>query len=173
MLVGFTGPMRAGKSTAAMHLVVHRGFVKMSIAGPVKRDCARMLEFIGAGPYAQIEEEMRSTIAKEQYRGLMQWYGVYRRERDPDHWVRLMRCRLELVLARGLDVCIDDVRFLNEASMLRELGGHIVCIDSTRATISDHASERDWQQMGVDAVIWNDTSLDALYQALDEEMARW
>ena len=173
MIVGFTGPMRAGKSTAAMHLVVRYGYVKMSIAGPVKRDCAHMLEMVGVAPRSQIEEEMRSTITKEQYRGLLQWYGVFRRERDPDHWVRLLRSRLDMVSERGMDVVIDDVRFLNEAAMIRELGGRIVCIESTRAGISDHASEREWPRIAVDAVLWNDGSVAALHRNIDEEMAAW
>lgn len=173
MLIGFTGPMRAGKSTAAMHLVVSRGFVRLSFATALRRDCAAMLSSLGDKTFREIEEEMRATATKEQYRGLLQWYGVFCREQDPDHWVEPVRRRCEQLLRRGLSVAIDDVRFSNEATMIRALGGRVVCIESSRAVLSDHESEQDWHSMPVDAIVWNDTTQDALGRLLEDYLEEW
>lgn len=173
MLIGFAGPMRAGKSTAAMHLVVTRGFVRMSFAQPVRRDCARMLGLVEGVAPGLVEDEMRATSTKEKYRGLLQWYGVYRRTIDADHWVKHMRRRLELTLARGLSVCIDDLRFHNEVAMIRELGGKIVVLDSARSPYSQHESELDWVSMDVDAFVPNDGSVDELHEDLEELWTEW
>lgn len=173
MIIGFTGPMRAGKSTAAMHLVVSRGFVRLSFGSAVRRDCAAMLASVGVGEFRDIEEAMRTTASKEEYRGLLQWYGVFQRGRDPEHWVEPVRARIEMLMDRGLSVVIDDVRFNNEARMVRELGGHVICVESCRAILSEHASEQDWQTMAVDAVLWNDTTPQALHSLLDEVMDEW
>lgn len=170
MLIGFTGPMRAGKTTAAMHLVISRGFIRCSFAQPVRRECAMMLATLDGESYPRIEEEMRASATKEKYRGLMQWYGVFRRQQDPDHWVRLLRRRLDIMLSRDYSICIDDVRFENEAEMIHELGGKVVLIDSNAAPTSDHESERDWQTMTVDYTLFNENCIEALHQDIDEMM---
>lgn len=173
MIIGLTGPMRAGKSTAAMHLVVKHGFVRLSFATALRKDCALMLAAAGCGSFREIEEEMRAASSKEKYRSLLQWYGVFRRDQDPEHWVEPVRRRCQMLLSRGLSVAIDDVRFMNEATMIRELGGRVACIESGRAVISEHESERDWQTMAVDALLWNDTTPERFERQIDEVLEEW
>jgi dephospho-CoA kinase len=170
MLIGFTGPMRAGKTTAAMHLVISRGFIRCSFAQPVRRECAMMLATLEGESYPRLEEEMRADASKEKFRGLLQWYGIYRRMNDPEHWVRNMKRRLDIMLARDYSICIDDVRFENEAAMIHRLGGKVVLIDSAAAPMSDHESEREWQTMPVDYTLFNDVSIEQLHQDIDEMM---
>lgn len=172
MLIGFCGPMRAGKTTAATHLVM-RGWIRMSFAQSLRRECARMLASVGISSYHVLEEEMRTPSMKETYRGLMQWHGVFRRTHDPDHWVRLLRQRLEMSLERGFSVAVDDVRFFNEAVMLRELGGKIVCIDSDHAELSEHESEQDWKSMAVDAHLWNNGTQEGLAHQINDLLDEW
>lgn len=173
MLIAFTGPMRAGKSTAATHLVLSRGWIRLSFAHPVRRDCAQMLSMIEGVPYHLIEEEMRSANAKEKYRGLLQWYGIYRRTIDADHWVKLLRRRAEITLARGFSAAIDDLRFENEARMVRELGGRIIRVEREGIERSTHASEQDWQHLEVDATLVNSDSIDAMHDQMEELLGRW
>ena len=46
----------------------------------------------------------------------------------PDVWVRLTMHRVDDLLASGVNVIIDDVRFDNEAEAIRERDGQIVTL---------------------------------------------
>lgn len=88
----------------------------------------------------------------DEIRSLLQWWGTeYRREQDPDYWVKKGVERLGEFDAIGIDlVVVTDVRFENEAKAIRALGGivvEVVALDSIRAERlggslpPDHASE--------------------------------
>ena len=54
----------------------------------------------------------------------MQWYGTdYRRNQDPEYWTNAMRKYLRKMANAAGVVIIDDVRFPNEAELVREFGG--------------------------------------------------
>jgi hypothetical protein len=96
-------------------------------------------------------------------RRILQWWGTeYRRAEDPDYWTKAWQRK---VAGYDLDrehILIDDVRFLNELAVIRNLGGRLVRIDRPGfAAGGDHASETsldgftDW-----DEVILNDGTLE-------------
>ena len=62
-------------------------------------------------------------------RQIMRWWGTeYRRAQNPDYWVEKMRERLGWASGVNLPthtIVITDVRFANEAALVRELGGQI------------------------------------------------
>ena len=61
-------------------------------------------------------------------RWLMQHWGTeYRRGQDPGYWLRIVQAWLRRQLGLGnRRLIVTDVRFANEAALLRALGGRIV-----------------------------------------------
>jgi hypothetical protein len=96
-------------------------------------------------------------------RRILQWWGTeYRRAQDPDYWTKAWERKVRHFDLARTHILIDDVRFMNELAVIRELGGLIVKIERPGfAAAGNHASETsldhfaDW-----DRVIVNDGSLE-------------
>ena len=75
-------------------------------------------------------------------RFLLQRFGTeFIRSTVPDLWIILMRKQLNK-LPTDMFIVIDDVRFEDEAEMVRQEGGTIVHILGRSMIKSDHSSER-------------------------------
>lgn len=99
-------------------------------------------------------------------RQILQWWGDYRRAQDPDYFVRQTRVAAGRLLFEAQEpVIITDVRFPNEAAMVRQLGGQIWQIrrPGYEAGGTGHASDNDGSAFGPDRVIVNDGSRSALH----------
>lgn len=147
MNVAFTGKFGSGKTTAANYLVEKHGFVKMSLADPMR----------------QIVREIFGIESKSdpRYRRIMQKLGTdWFRSEDPDVWINYL---LKRVRDEYRPIVVDDVRFLNEALALVRNGWKIIylkCPDNVRIerckardghfedTTMNHFSE-----LGVDVVV--------------------
>jgi hypothetical protein len=100
-------------------------------------------------------------------RQIMQWWGTeFRREQDPDYWVDQVAHHL----ADYEDFprwVITDVRFDNEAHLVRRLGGQVWQVWRTgftagTTTEGSHASATDGRQFNPERTISNTRSLDDL-----------
>lgn len=94
-------------------------------------------------------------------RQILQWWGDYRRDQNTGYFVwRLARELLE----ETDDVVITDVRFPNEAAMVRQLGGQIWQIrrPGYEAGGTGHASDTDGSEFEPDRVIQNEGGLEDL-----------
>ena len=88
----------------------------------------------------------------------------------PDVWVLVQRSRLART---DRHVVFDDVRFENEARLIRELGGMIVHLRRPGLVDDDHASECGIGIADNDVVIANDGDVATLrYVLLDCVQAR-
>jgi hypothetical protein len=98
---------------------------------------------------------------------LQRWGSDFRRNQDPDYWVRIVRRWAGRQIGIGLDhMVITDVRLPNEAALVRDLGGRLVRVhrpdlSPMAADTANHSSESH-ADLSADAVIHNDASLDAL-----------
>jgi hypothetical protein len=73
-------------------------------------------------------------------RKLLQWWGTnYRRRQDPKYWLKAYLRQI----GPWDNIVTDDVRFINEATFIQELGGKLIKIEREPSYPSDHASERD------------------------------
>lgn len=154
-IVAFTGLAGAGKSTAALHLVKHRGFARVRFAGPLKA----MLAALGCTP-AEIDgdrkEQPCELLGGKTPRWAMQSLGTEwgRNLIAEDLWIRAWQAAVAAVPA-GVPVVVDDARFPNEGEALRAIGAIVVRIirprdvDSASAATASHVSEQhmipaDW-----------------------------
>jgi hypothetical protein len=139
VLIAFTGLAGAGKSTAAAHLVKHRGFTRVRFAGPLKA----MMAALGLTA-AQIDGNEKELpcelLGGKTPRHAMQTLGTEwgRTCIGDDLWIRAWQAALP---ATG-NVVVDDCRFPNEAEAVRAAGGLLVRIERPgTGTASAHSSE--------------------------------
>ena len=94
-------------------------------------------------------------------RQILQWWGDYRRAQDRKYFVDATTLAIVDCLD---DVVITDVRFPNEAAMVRQLGGQIWQIKRPgyKAGGTGHASDTAGDEFAPDMVVTNSGSLEDL-----------
>lgn len=128
-VIGFAGRAGAGKTTAALCLVATMGYCLMSFADPL-RDMLRAVgltaEDLSAG-----KEIPHLLLGGKTPRFALQTLGTEwgRKTISEELWIGLARHRLNRALDAGERIVFDDVRFANEAQMVRVIGGIVIHID--------------------------------------------
>jgi len=160
-LIGlYSSAAQSGKSTAAKHLEDAYGFTVVPFAKTLKEMAVPMLEALG---YTEAEAIHLLTHDKEyvlplgvSVRHLLRTLGTEwgRQCIHPDVWLHCWEQRVQ-----GINrVVVDDVRFINEAELVKRLGGMLVRIERLGAyTEHQHSSEGGLDYFdGFDCVIRND-----------------
>jgi hypothetical protein len=135
-------------------------FYRYAFAKPLKQ----ALEVLGIKePKTRAEKEALLPGRKYSYRKAAQTLGTeWARALDPSFWGALAQENIA-----GKDyVVVTDVRFENEANLVRELGGHIWHISGRKAELlgdtASHESERPVDFKDGDSTIQNTGSLQDL-----------
>ena len=161
-LIGLYSPTPGcGKTTVANLLAEHR---RVSFAAPLKEAVSHILHELGLPGfhYAYTDKEAIIPGISVSARHMMQTLGTEwgRACIHPYFWVMIARAKAERIMKDGRSVVIDDVRFPNEAAMIRELGGELWRIDRPGVTYNgDHSSESGLEDIAPDRVIVNDGSI--------------
>lgn len=180
-LIGLYSPRpQSGKSTAALYLkesgVIPDCLGPFSFASPLKTMAMTFLRCLGYDKHEahslvfERKEEIIPEINKTS-RYVLQTLGTeWGRELIGQNlWIEIMRRRLENCRKKRFSAVIDDVRFFNEAQMIKSLGGSTwKIVRPGLIPPRGHASEgslNDWD--GFDHVIVNDGSLQDLYDKID------
>ncbi len=173
IVIGIAGPARAGKDTAADHLMKRHALVKASFADPLKRMLRVGLGLTEAQLYGDQKETVDPYYGKSG-RFMAQTIGTEwgRSMIHPDVWVLAMKRHMEDSFVDGTyhtGFVIPDVRFENEAQFIREHGTLIHLRRTDRAGIDNagHCSEVGVEVNDCDTVINNDQSIDHLHALLD------
>jgi hypothetical protein len=153
-LIGIAAQAPAsGKSTVAMHLV-QQGYVCSPFARPLKYMAEVFLRHLGT----LSEEDIIRVVYRERdslipginvtARHLLQTLGTEwgRKQICPDVWLQCWTSTTKSLLGDGTGVVVDDVRFPNEADLVRSLGGQMwlinrECANAAAGASLDHASE--------------------------------
>jgi hypothetical protein len=178
-IVGIAGPARSGKDTLATMLILEAGEgAHMSFASPIREFIANLLnvplEALQDGPY---KEEPLPELGGKSPRQLMQTLGTeWGREMvDPDLWIKVAEWKLKALQESMFPpkvVVFSDVRFENEAEMIRRLGGVIVHIRRPGVrTVAAHVSEKGVSNWATDWNVSNHAGLDELRQAAQMVLA--
>lgn len=175
-IIGITGKAGAGKDTVADYLVNYHGFVKYSLAEPIKQ----MLDVIGVDCRTRETKERAHPIFGVSPRRMAQTLGTewMRDTICETGWLKLAAIFIARTRAKrrnifGVNVgpegiVIPDIRFDNEADWLRGQGGdvwHIV--RDGIAPVEAHSSESGVAISATDEVIYNNGDLVDLVDAVD------
>lgn len=172
-IIGLYSPApQSGKSTVAQELE-QRGYVIVPFAETLKLMLIPMLESLGydrEGANYLVHKAKQVVVgdAGVSVRHMLQTLGTeYGRQCiHPDIWVRCWKGRAQQYSA----VVADDVRFPNEAAMIKLLGGEMWRIDRPDVPREHgHASEGSLDDYnGFDRFIANDGTIDDLISKLWE-----
>lgn len=167
-LIGLGGRLRAGKDTVADALVVNRGFRKMGMSDALADALLVLDPVIPDWPtlgtstrYSVIIRAVGYVEAKTnpEVRRLLQKLGteVGRDMIDQNVWVDIIERRIRESLAAGVSVAVTGIRFPNEVSMIRRVGGSLVWVSrpALEDPAGDHASESSVSVLDFDHHILN------------------
>lgn len=179
-LIGLTGYAGSGKDTAAKSLI-EMGWTRVSFADPV-RECLLALDPIMALSYIPQESpkeiavgmvrsvttvaarRLASAVAEDDWnfvkgypevRRLLQRMGteVGRNILGENIWVDIAERKIEAIAG---PVVVTDVRFPNEAEMIRRRGGSIVRIERPGLErVNEHSSETEIDKIEPDITLMN------------------
>jgi len=153
-IIGFTGHLGCGKTTAAKVLIKEYGFVRVRFADVLKR----MLKKLGLTD-EQVDgnekEKSCDLLDGKTPRFAMQTLGTDwgRSMIDPNIWVRAAMLTISKISDKDLKVVIDDCRFLNEAVAIKEAGGSVIRVLRDGYEGDDHQSEREMDGIKPDVTI--------------------
>ena len=148
-----------------------RGYKRLSFADPLRKFSAQILSSLGYNGLACLRDKKEEKITElgVSPRQMMQTLGTEwgRSCIHPDLWIMVAAGAVERQLKRGRNVVIDDVRFPNEAEMIRNLGGELWLVNRPGVVYEgDHASEGSLSDFQPDSLINNSGSFHQLRQVV-------
>lgn len=127
--------------------------------------------------------EKKPFVSAWKVRDILQYVGTEgHRIIDPFVWVRYAANTAKKALEDGAGlVAVSDCRFRSECEMIWKLGGEVWRVyrpetDKSEAGIKGHASEKEQESIRDDecqAVIMNDSTLDAYHEKLNAQFRRF
>ena len=191
MIIGLCGLIGSGKNTVAEHLMEQHYYISVSFAETLKDAAAcifgwdrDMLE--GATPEDRAAREIKDEWWSERLgfdvspRYMLQYLGteVMRNNLHPDIWALSAE---KLIKENPWEQYVfTDVRFPNEAAMIRRIGGKVWHV--RRGELPEwfgqnpehiHASETAWNNETFDATIYNDGTIEDLKTTIDNLLEAW
>lgn len=183
-LIGLTGPAGCGKDTIADLLTDTRSFVKLAFADHLRDEVCNAFSLprifltrreTKEHPISALSLSRCQSIgflqalgadwdlnAPRSPRQIMQLWGTeYRRVQDVTYWTQKAERQIRHLLCHGNSVAVTDVRFPDEAELIRCLGGVIwqVTRPGLQPTEGTHASAVTGDEFNPAAVIRNDGTL--------------
>jgi hypothetical protein len=169
-LIGLYSPApQSGKTTVATALE-HQGFARVPFADPLKAMVVQFLQGLGyredeAQRLVHIDKGAKIPQLGVTVRHLLQTLGTEwgRTCVAPDVW---LKCWAASAM-RHPCVVVDDVRFPNEAQLIKDMGGQLWRVERPGlADTSGHASEGGLADWAFDWVIINDGTVEDLVRDL-------
>jgi hypothetical protein len=147
------------------------GYKRLSFADPLRKFSAQILSSIGYDGVACLRDNKEDKIVElgVSPRQMMQTLGTEwgRSCIHPDLWVMVASWAAIKQLKSGRNVVFDDVRFPNEAEMIRRLGGELWLVDRPGVVYEGgHSSEGALRDIVPDAVINNSGNLEQLREVV-------
>ncbi len=167
-LIGLTGFKTSGKDTVADYMVSAFGFVKIEHAEPIRRALAAMFSVdISVFLNPETKELPLPELKGRTPRFLQQTLGTEwgREIVDEDIWAWLADRAIERHNASGArQIVLSDVRFQNEAEVIKQRGGQIWRVERPGIVRVDaHPSEKGLPPEFIDLVVENDGTKAMLY----------
>jgi len=165
MIIGLTGYAQSGKDTVAKVLVDHYGFERVEFADPIRKLLYEMNPAVKDGDYRLqgVVDAYGWDVAKTAFpevRRLLQDLGVgARKVFGEDFWVN----RSLASILENEKTVITDVRFINEAEMVKHQAGQVWRIKRMGVNaVNGHISEQELDGYKVDQIFANNGTLENL-----------
>ena len=163
-VIGLIGRAGSGKDTvyeALKAALDDKTVVRVAFGDEVKREVADRHEL-------SVET---IDANKDKFRVLLQEWGMeYRRANDSAYWIKKIKPQMDMFLALADVIVITDVRFINEATYVKEVcNGSLVKVlgSKTKMLKSNHQSETEMMDITPDYLLPNDkNNLDQLCEGI-------
>lgn len=164
MIIGVSGYARSGKDTIAEVLTMNYGFKRLAFADNIRKAVKVLDPILENGK--RVNEMVKEfgwevTKAQPEMRRLLQVFGteVGREMFGENFWVDQVFRQIEAE-DRDSNFIITDVRYPNEADLVRKKGGQIWRVNrSVIKPINGHSSEFAMDTYDFDRVITNDSDI--------------
>lgn len=160
MIIGISGKSQAGKDTIGNYLVEKHGFYRVASADALKRIARNIFGW--------------DAIKDEKGRKFLQDLGCAVRGYNPTYWIDETLAVIKRQSNYGAkNFVITDVRFLNEAEIIKNAGGTIWRVQRNGIALLNHISETELDDYrGFDRVIPNDGTIEQLEEELGYLLVR-
>jgi hypothetical protein len=164
MIIGLSGYAQSGKDTVAKILVDHYKFIRVAFADTLRGVAYKTNPLVGDKLHlADLVDEYGWDVAKQNpnVREFLQTLGLAAREElSADVWVVAALLKMS---DEKKNYVVTDVRFENEAVLIKQLGGQLWRVRRPSVdAVNDHVSERALDGYKFDQVIYNSDSLESL-----------
>lgn len=159
IIIGISGKKYSGKTTLAKVIAECKSdTVIINFADALKEEVAKAcdvtVEFIEAN--------------KKDFRTILQWWGTdFRRKFNKDnYWLARWIQKCKNLTPEPKLVIAADVRFKNEADLVKQLGGYLVRVERITNVIDNHPSETELDDYKFDLVVTNNGTLEELRETV-------
>jgi hypothetical protein len=152
-LIGICGRKNTGKTTAAKYLCNKlSNTVEVSFSDPIKDICGIVFGWNKEQLNSTSNKDWKEQVDKSASlihgqpivpRKVMQLIGtdMFRKQFSEDCWINIARERVRSLREQGFNVIISDVRFQNEADMIKSSNGIIIKLLNNSILVDEHISE--------------------------------
>ncbi len=177
-LIGLYSDTPGSGKTAFARALEADGYVRVPFAETLKGMAALLLEAVGYAPelvdelLSERKEVPLDALDGITTRRILQTLGTDwgRKLIHPEVWLRCWTGKVEAHLRAGRRCIADDMRFPNEAELIRQMGGALVRIQRPAAAAGPHgdaltlahASEGALREWAFDAEVLNNATLEKL-----------
>lgn len=161
MIIALGTRKQVGKDTVGKYLIEKHGFQRLAFADALKNEVMDLMDQVG------IRYNPKDESDKERFRPLLIAYSELRRSFDPEHWVKIILLTIDHIRNGGLNWVITDMRYPNEAQVLRDRGAIIVKINRDTG-LPEEPTEAVGDLIKPDFEIDNNGTFDELYAKVDK-----
>jgi uncharacterized protein (DUF2132 family) len=164
MIIGLSGYAQSGKDTVAQILVDQYGFERIAFADAIRELSSEINPHIEKGiRLNEFVDEYGWDVAKQkpEIREFLQKLGVgCRKVINESVWISVAMNKMNNYKKNFV---ITDVRFKNEVTAVVQMGGAVWRVNRPGVTaVNGHVSEHDLDNYSFNAVINNDSTVEAL-----------
>jgi hypothetical protein len=142
MLIGLIGKKSSGKDTFGEYLIQNYSYQKRAFADPLKECCSLLFQI----PFEHFNDESLKETMNRKWnktpRQLLQIVGtdLFRNRFDKNFWLLLFENWF--LKQENKNIVCTDVRFQNEADLIKKLGGILIRINRPLLHTDNHESEQ-------------------------------